>query len=571
MIGREILNYRIEKKIGEGGMGTVYFGRHTKIDRKVAIKVLHSHLVKSDAIRHRFMNEANTMAAIQHPNIVQLYDYVEIDGDLFLIMEYIQGMSIDDFIKQISGPIPEDKAVIMFRQILDAMSYAHRKNIIHRDVKPGNFIIKPDGQIKILDFGIAKIMDKEEYNLTQTGGKVGTVLYMSPEQVQGKPLDNRSDIFALGITLFQMLTARVPYYDIESEFDIQYAIVSKPLPRMKNIYPNVSNFIQRVVDKATEKKPENRFQNCQEFKQALNRPKPVSTADHLKRIFEDNLENDFPVKQNEEKKHKKQKPKTKIVSNRNNKSDEQVDKTVVQDKTLIDDKTIVQENTDTKIVESTKNQSKHKTKKEAESKTKTTDTKKPKKKRGLFRKLFKWIVAIAIVLIVIKVLDNIPKETDDMGEEDYVERAENIMSNYYSSFRDKSFDAKNFFADTVKKYIMMRNTNPVAINKNIEKYYYKEFRHPKSEVEDGTMTLESDTAGIYKFSCIVRGKSYRRSKKKYNFTRSFTEIAFNRDFDIISYSYSKVLEDEMFETEEKMNEYIEKLNTEQIQKEDVWR
>jgi len=548
MIGKEILSYRIEKKIGEGGMGTVYSGKHTRIDRKVAIKVLHPHLVKSEAIRHRFINEANTLAAIQHPNIVQLYDYVEQDDNLFLIMEFIEGKSIDAFIKQISGPIPEDKTIIMFRQILDAMYYAHNQNIIHRDIKPGNFIIKPNGQIKILDFGIAKIVDKEEYNLTQTGGKVGTVMYMSPEQVQGKPLDNRSDIYALGVTLFQMLTGKLPYFDAESEFDIQYAIVSKPLPRMANLYPNVSPWIQKIVDKATEKAPELRFQTCADFNTALERPKPKSSIDHLKRIMEDNLDTQFGNQQQ----NKTEADKTEI------KEPPQV--TNIEVKTQLEDKTIIENKShfDAKTVISSP---KFSIPKKEEKELKTVETKQPKtenpekKKKSNGKRLFRWLMFIALFSFIIYLI-NKNDEPASMPEPDPVQKAETIMENYYHSFTVKQFDAHNFFADTVKQYLMMRKTNPEAINKNINKFYYKEFKDPQNRIETGSMKLISDSAGMQKFNCIVVGQSFRKSKKQYNYTRTLAEVIFNNDFKIISYSYPEVYAEEWFETEEEMIEYI---------------
>ena len=264
-----ILNYQIKRVLGEGGMGKVYLAVHNKIDRKVAIKELHPHLSKDKGLRERFKNEAALMANLSHPNIVTLHDYIETPTSVYLIMEYVEGIPLDDYIEKVSGPIPEKKAIEMFVKILDAFDYAHQSGIIHRDIKPSNIMVTKDGDIKILDFGIAKMLNSPENQLTRTGMKIGTIFYMSPEQIRALDIDTRSDIYSLGVTLFEMLTSRNPYNKDLSEYDISHKVVNEPLPKAKTFYPNISEHIQEVIDKATAKNPANRFQNVMEFKEAL--------------------------------------------------------------------------------------------------------------------------------------------------------------------------------------------------------------------------------------------------------------------------------------------------------------
>jgi serine/threonine protein kinase len=270
MIGERVLNYKIEALLGEGGVGSVYLATHNQLGRKVAIKVLNPNLVNNAEVRERFRNEAATLSSLQHINIVTLYDYLEDERGLFLIMEYVPGNVLDNYIRQVSGPIPEQKTIYFFNQILDGLSYAHQRGIVHRDIKPSNIIITSDADAKILDFGIAKILKEGKAGMTKTGARLGTVLFMSPEQVKGQGVDLRTDIYSLGITLFEMLTGRCPYDENSVEFEIYNKIVLEPLPRAKSFYPAVSDKMQAIIDKATAKNPAERFQSCEEFKNALN-------------------------------------------------------------------------------------------------------------------------------------------------------------------------------------------------------------------------------------------------------------------------------------------------------------
>lgn len=283
LLGQKIHLYNLVSVLGEGGMGTVYLAQHEQLGRKVAIKALNPSLLKHEQIRQRFKNEAAMLADLQHPNIVMLYDYFENEHGQFLIMEYVDGLPLDEHLKKVSGPIPEDKAVEIFAQVLDAFNYAHEQGIIHRDIKPSNIIISKSGKPKVLDFGIAKVLGDESMTLTKTGARIGTALYMSPEQVKGEQVTAQSDIYSLGVTLFQMLTAQLPYKpETESEFNINLKIVNEPLPRAKEYYPGVSDKIQAVIDKATEKVLQNRHQTCDDFKHALQNLNQVEVKKQTK-------------------------------------------------------------------------------------------------------------------------------------------------------------------------------------------------------------------------------------------------------------------------------------------------
>ncbi|MCX6159178.1 MAG: protein kinase [Ignavibacteriae bacterium] len=268
MIGTLVLNYKIEKQIGEGGMGTVYLGKHTTLDRNVAIKVLLPEFARNTEIKERFINEARTLSKLSHQNIVTLYDFAELDGNLFLIMEYVEGLPLDDYLKQ-SNTKDEYIATNIFIQILNGFDYAHNKGIVHRDIKPANIILSNEAVPKILDFGIAKIV-QGDIRLTKTGMKMGSVLYMSPEQILGKDVDFRSDIYSLGITLYELLVGRNPYdYKSKSEYEIQSEIVNNYLPPINTFNPLLSDNIQQIINVATAKDPNNRFQSCNQFKEAF--------------------------------------------------------------------------------------------------------------------------------------------------------------------------------------------------------------------------------------------------------------------------------------------------------------
>ena len=268
-------DYKILKKIGSGGMGDVYLAEHKVLETKVAIKSLHNNLVNDESFRKRFKTEAKIHAKLYHPNVVKLIDFQERKDGLFIIMEYVKGQQLDDYIKNESGPIPEKELTSLFTQILDAISHAHSKGLVHRDIKPANVIIS-NGKIKVLDFGIAKELSTES-GLTKTGVQVGTPMYMSPEQVNAEPLDNLTDIYSLGVTLFYMAVGKVPYEN-SNAMKMGIQIVTEPFPKAKKFYPAVSDKIELIIKKATKKNKQDRYQTCNDFKKdIISSNKPISS------------------------------------------------------------------------------------------------------------------------------------------------------------------------------------------------------------------------------------------------------------------------------------------------------
>lgn len=279
MIGKEILNYTILSLIGKGGMGSVYLAENKYIkQQKVAIKVINGSMI-NDFTRQKLTEEADSLARLNHPNIVRFINYhIDDEGNIYLIMEYADGYSLEDYIKNVSGLIVEEKICAFFEPLLDAFDYAHKHKIIHKDIKPSNIVITNEGVPKVLDFGIASLLDDNGAS-KDDDVIMGTPSFMSPEQVKGEPLTTKSDIYSLGVLLHQMLTGNPPYDTTTlTEHDIYKHVVEDNLPRMKTYYKYVSDKVQAIVDKATSKKPEDRYQTCQDFKKALHKaiyPDPI--------------------------------------------------------------------------------------------------------------------------------------------------------------------------------------------------------------------------------------------------------------------------------------------------------
>src|SRR5436309_6853468 len=198
MIDQKISHYRILEKLGEGGMGVVYKAQDLKLDRPVAVKFLPAHLSASEENKARFVQEARATAALNHQNILNVYDIDSLDGNMFFVMEYIEGKTLKAHIAGLKGSegIPVKQAIDWTMQITRGLKAAHEKNIIHRDIKPENIMLTKEGSLKIMDFGIAKL--KSGSSMTRTGTSMGTLAYMSPEQAQGLAADNRSDVWSLG-------------------------------------------------------------------------------------------------------------------------------------------------------------------------------------------------------------------------------------------------------------------------------------------------------------------------------------------------------------------------------------
>ena len=262
--------YDVIRVLGKGAMGMVYEARDPNLDRKVAIKTIKvQNLTSEEAADYevRFRTEARSAARLQHPNIVSVYDS-DRDGDTaFLVMEYVQGEDLKQHLDKGHVYSLEQTLGIM-GDLLSALDYAHRQSIVHRDIKPANLLMEPSGRAKLTDFGVARIQDSGDVTRTQ-GSMVGTLKYMSPEQVQGQAIDARSDLFAAGVVLYQLLTSRRPF-DGTSDFDIIQQIVGKPHPDPSNINVHLPLSLDAVMAKALAKDRNDRYTNAHDFSVALH-------------------------------------------------------------------------------------------------------------------------------------------------------------------------------------------------------------------------------------------------------------------------------------------------------------
>jgi serine/threonine-protein kinase len=283
LAGRTFGNYVARHKLGEGGMGSVYFAEHPSIGKRVALKVLHAEFASQPEIVSRFFNEAKAVNDIQHPNIVDIVDFGTIPPAIatdpptvYFIMEYIEGASLTDLIRR-EGPLHHDRAAAIALQIADALSASHAKGIVHRDLKPDNVMLVTRGRerdfVKLLDFGIAKLTGSAaSSHRTRTGMVIGTPQYMSPEQCEGRGnIDQRTDVYSLGVVLYQMLTGRPPFAgDGFGEVLVQQMTTPPLAPSA--VVPQVPEFIELVVLKALEKRPDDRYPRMDDMMLALQDP-----------------------------------------------------------------------------------------------------------------------------------------------------------------------------------------------------------------------------------------------------------------------------------------------------------
>ena len=260
--------YRKIKDLGEGAQGNVILAWDTLLERNVAIKSLHMSLTSDTLHVKRFKEEAKTLASLGHPSIVGVYEYIANSSGCHLMMEYFEGHPLDLYIRNVTGPIPEERTIDIFIKVLEAMSHIHKKKIIHRDIKPSNIMINDKSEIRLLDFGIAKNTENDP-TLTKIGGSAGyTPMYMSPEHCNGEPITKYSDIYSLGITLWQMLTGKAPY-EGSTQGQIYSKVANEPLPTIQSVYENVSLKMNDIVQKATHKSPKERYKSCDDFKKEL--------------------------------------------------------------------------------------------------------------------------------------------------------------------------------------------------------------------------------------------------------------------------------------------------------------
>jgi serine/threonine-protein kinase len=264
-LGTVIAGYRIEDRIGRGGMGVVYRAEHLNLQRRAAIKIIAPDLAESEGFRERFSREARIAGALQHPNIVTVYDAGEIDGLLYLAMQYIEGRDLAAMLRA-EGRLRPYRAIDVCRQIASALDAAHSRGLIHRDVKPANVLI--EGRRAFLtDFGLTKRLDGQHTQLTRAGDVVGTIHYVAPEQIEGNPVSARSDVYSLGCLLFHCLTGQVPFFR-DTDVGVIYAHLSEEPPRVSELRAELPDGLDAVIAKALDKSPDRRFQTCTDLMQA---------------------------------------------------------------------------------------------------------------------------------------------------------------------------------------------------------------------------------------------------------------------------------------------------------------
>jgi serine/threonine-protein kinase len=282
--GDRLFSYIVERELGEGGMGTVYLGRHTVLNQQVAIKALSPLLARDQALRERFIQEANIQAGLRHPGLVQVLT-AEMEGEQpSLVMEYIEGKSLSEVL-ELRGALPIDDALKIMEQVLAAVGYAHRQGVVHRDLKPSNVMVMANGEAKVTDFGIAKVLGSTK--LTRTGTAMGSAHYMSPEQIRRpETVDARSDIYSLGCVFYEVLTGRPPFGEkdasgTESDFEIKEGHVRGQIPTLHSLRPNIPEWLAHLVMQLLEKEPEQRPSSCEVVLESLMQSGSISAKHGL--------------------------------------------------------------------------------------------------------------------------------------------------------------------------------------------------------------------------------------------------------------------------------------------------
>jgi len=279
MVGQTVGKYRIVSRLGRGGMGTVYKAVDTTLDRDVAIKCLNADLGDADLLK-RFRAEAMTLARLNHPNIAILFELTEHEGQLLMVMEFVRGETFDR-LSQREGPMPIGRAAQLCVQVLDALGHAHRAGVVHRDLKPANLMLTESGLVKVMDFGLARMAGTE--HLTNDGYMVGTPAYMSPEQVLGRDIDGRADLYAMGVVLFRLLTGQLPFKADSGIAMVQRQLNDPPTP-VRQLRQELSDACEAVIARALAKPAGERFQTAEELKSALAELDPTTAGTGLSRI-----------------------------------------------------------------------------------------------------------------------------------------------------------------------------------------------------------------------------------------------------------------------------------------------
>ena len=264
MIGTTVGKYRIVDKLGRGGMGTVYKAVDQTLDREVAIKVLNPDLTDADVLK-RFRGEAVTLARLNHAGIATIYELHHQDDELLMVMEFVRGETFHDLSDRL-GPLAPPQAAHLCMQVLDALGHAHRGGVVHRDLKPANLMITEAGAVKVMDFGIARVLGSEHF--THGGYMMGTPAYMAPEQVLGREIDGRADLYSVGVVLYRLLTGKLPFSADTAISMVQMQISEPPTPIL-TFRPDLPDWCSAIVDRALSKSPSDRFQSAEEFRGAL--------------------------------------------------------------------------------------------------------------------------------------------------------------------------------------------------------------------------------------------------------------------------------------------------------------
>ena len=262
--GAELAQYRIDRKLGAGGMGDVYLATDTRLRRRVALKFLSAQFTTDPAFRQRFIREAQSAAALNHPNVVTIFEVAEHESQAFIAMEYVSGRSLQDIAER--GGMPADSVVDLMIQACDGIGAAHAAGMVHRDIKPANIILGDDGRVRILDFGLARI--EQDERLTRAGMAMGTVNYMSPEQAEGRDVDLRSDVFALGVVLYEMLGGRSPFKKANLPATLHAVVHDNPTP-LADLAPALPPELVEVIGKAMTKNPTRRQASAAELAEEL--------------------------------------------------------------------------------------------------------------------------------------------------------------------------------------------------------------------------------------------------------------------------------------------------------------
>ena len=273
--------YQIIKTLGEGGMANVYLAHDTYLDRNVAVKVLRGDLANDEKFVRRFQREALSATSLSHPNIVEIYDVGEDDGQYYIVMEYVDGKTLKQVLKQ-RGHLSVTEVIDIMLQVTDGMAHAHDAYIIHRDIKPQNIMILSNGMIKITDFGVAIALNSTQ--LTQTNSVMGTVHYIPPEQANGKGSTIRSDIYSMGIMMYELLTGFLPYKG-DNAVEIALKHLREPLPSVRKFDPTIPQSIENVIIKATAKNPKNRYKDAREMHDDLKTALDASRVDEKRYVY----------------------------------------------------------------------------------------------------------------------------------------------------------------------------------------------------------------------------------------------------------------------------------------------